>query len=77
MGCLLSISFKKRRDLVVQKLNTAKGINCNTPSGAFYVYPSCDGLIGKKTSSGNTIKDDEALHYYNILKNSTSFKLVL
>ncbi len=42
-------SFKERRDLVVSMLNQAKGIECPTPEGAFYVYPSCAGLIGKKT----------------------------
>ena len=45
--------------MVVKKLNTAKGITCTTPAGAFYVYPSCWGCIGKKTSNGNIINTDE------------------
>lgn len=51
--------FKGRRDLVVSMLNQAKGINCPTPEGAFYVYPSCAGTIGKTAPSGNVIKNDE------------------
>ena len=50
--------FKQRRDMVVQMLNQAKGISCLTPEGAFYVYPSCAGTIGKTTASGKKIKDD-------------------
>jgi aspartate aminotransferase len=52
-------SFKERRDLVVSMLNQAKGIECPTPEGAFYVYPSCAGLIGKKTKSGKELQNDE------------------
>ena len=44
-----SKEFKKRRDFVVGSLNKIKGINCLTPSGAFYVFPSCKKLLGKKT----------------------------
>jgi len=51
--------FKGRRDLVVSMLNQATGINCPTPEGAFYVYPSCAGLIGKKTPGGKVIETDE------------------
>jgi aspartate aminotransferase len=51
--------FKQRRDLVVSMLNQAKGISCPTPEGAFYVYPSCQGAIGKTAPSGNVIKTDE------------------
>ena len=51
--------FKERRDLVVSMLNQAKGISCPTPEGAFYVYPSCKGAIGKTAPSGNVIKTDE------------------
>lgn len=50
--------FKERRDLVVSMLNQARGITCPTPEGAFYVYPSCAGLIGKTTPSGRVISDD-------------------
>jgi aspartate aminotransferase len=51
--------FQSRRDLVVSMLNQATGIECPTPEGAFYVYPSCAGLIGKKTESGKVIETDE------------------
>jgi aspartate aminotransferase len=52
-------SFKERRDLVVSMLNQAKGIECATPEGAFYVYPSCAKLIGKETPGGKVLKTDE------------------
>lgn len=51
--------FQGRRDLVVSMLNQARGINCPTPEGAFYVYPSCADLIGKKTPAGKVIETDE------------------
>ena len=51
--------FKQRRDLVVSMLNQAKGLSCPTPEGAFYVYPSCLGCIGKTAPSGNVIRNDE------------------
>lgn len=50
--------FKERRDLVVSMLNQAKGLKCPTPEGAFYVYPSCAGVIGKKTPAGKVIEND-------------------
>ncbi|UHS61909.1 pyridoxal phosphate-dependent aminotransferase [Agrobacterium vaccinii] len=51
--------FEGRRDLVVSMLNQAKGINCPMPEGAFYVYPSCAGLIGKTAPSGKVLETDE------------------
>ncbi len=51
-------SFAERRDLVVAKLNAAPGLTCMKPEGAFYVYPSCAGTIGKKTPAGKTIAND-------------------
>ncbi len=51
--------FQGRRDLVVSMLNQATGIECPTPEGAFYVYPSCAALIGKKTEAGKVIETDE------------------
>lgn len=51
--------FEERRDLVVSMLNQAYGIECPSPEGAFYVYPSCAKLIGKKTPSGKVIETDE------------------
>jgi aspartate aminotransferase len=52
-------TFVKRRDLVVSMLNQAKGIKCPKPEGAFYVYPSVEGCIGKTTPTGKVIKSDE------------------
>ncbi len=52
--------FEQRRDLVVEMLNQAPGINCSKPEGAFYVYPSIHGCIGKTSKGGVLIKDDEA-----------------
>ena len=52
-------AFKRRRDLVVELLNKADGIDCITPEGAFYVYPSCAGTIGKSTPDGKVIESDE------------------
>jgi aspartate aminotransferase len=51
--------FRERRDLVVGMLNQATGLDCPTPNGAFYVYPSCAGLIGKTTPDGATIATSE------------------
>lgn len=52
-------AFEKRRDLVVSMLNQASGITCAVPEGAFYVYPSAEGLIGKKTPTRVVIDNDE------------------
>jgi aspartate aminotransferase len=51
--------FKERRDLVVSMLNQATGIDCPTPEGAFYVYPSCAGCMNKTTPAGKTLHTDE------------------
>ena len=51
--------FQDRRDLVVSMLNQAKGLHCPTPEGAFYVYPSCEGTIGKTAPDGTVIETDE------------------
>ena len=51
--------FKERRDLVVSMLNQATGIKCPRPEGAFYVYPSCAGTIGKTTQNGKVLATDE------------------
>jgi aspartate aminotransferase len=51
-------AFQKRRDLVVRMLNDAPGIDCPLPEGAFYVYPSVAGVIGKTTPGGKTIETD-------------------
>lgn len=52
-------AFKERRDLVISMLNQARGVSCPTPAGAFYVYPSCEGVIGKIAPSGQRITSDE------------------
>ena len=51
--------FKKRRDFVVKALNDMNGISCTVPQGAFYVFPSCKDLFGKKTNEGKIIENDE------------------
>jgi aspartate aminotransferase len=50
--------FRQRRDLVVDMLNKAKGLHCPRPEGAFYVYPSCAGAIGRTTPRGKRITND-------------------
>ncbi|MBY0563650.1 MAG: pyridoxal phosphate-dependent aminotransferase [Hyphomonadaceae bacterium] len=52
--------FQERRDLVVSMLNQARGLQCPTPEGAFYVYPSCAALMGRRTPTGKLIDSDEA-----------------
>ena len=56
--------FKERRDLVVAMLNRAEGLVCATPEGAFYVYPSCAGCIGRATPDGTVIASDEEFVTY-------------
>jgi aspartate aminotransferase len=53
------LSFQERRDLVVSMLNQATGLSCPKPEGAFYVYPSCAGTIGKSTPAGKRVGNDE------------------
>jgi len=55
-----NIAFARRRDLVVSMLNDTPGIDCPTPEGAFYVYPSVAGCLGKTSAGGTPITDDEA-----------------
>ena len=50
--------FVQRRDLVVNLINEVAGLTCSTPEGAFYVYPSCEGVIGKVTPRGKVIEND-------------------
>jgi len=50
--------FKERRDFVVKYLNNIKGLSCLNPNGAFYVFPNCKDLLGKKDDSGNKLKTD-------------------
>ena len=57
-------AFVRRRDLVVNLLNNIDGLRCLTPEGAFYVYPSCEGVIGKETPEGKKISNDEDFMTY-------------
>lgn len=50
--------YKQRRDLACKRLNAIPGLSCIVPDGAFYLYPSCAGVIGKKTSEGKIIEND-------------------
>ena len=56
--------YRQRRDLVVSKLNAAHGLTCHKPEGAFYVYPSCHGVIGKTTPGGRVINSSEEFARY-------------
>ena len=52
-------AFERRRDMVVSLLNEAPGIHCNMPEGAFYVFPSVQGCLGKSTPAGKRLETDE------------------
>ncbi|MGD9537468.1 MAG: pyridoxal phosphate-dependent aminotransferase [Alphaproteobacteria bacterium] len=56
--------FQERRDLVVAMLNQARGLHCHRPEGAFYVYPSCAGVIGKATPKGQALETSEDFAAY-------------
>ncbi len=56
--------FQERRDLVVRELNRAPGLHCARPQGAFYVYPSCAGVIGKRTPQGAVLESSEDFARY-------------
>ncbi len=62
-------SFQERRDFVVKALNDIDGIECLNPDGAFYVFPSCKGLMGKKDTNGKEIKSDRDF-VQSLLENS-------
>ena len=49
--------FLKRRNLIIELIKKAEGLDCNYPEGAFYIFPSCKEVIGKKTLKGNTINN--------------------
>ena len=57
---VMKVSYKRRRDMVVEMLNAAPGIYCHKPEGAFYVFPSMQGCLGKTTAGGKAIDSDEA-----------------
>ena len=52
-------AYQRRRDLVVEMLNAAPGLRCHKPEGAFYVFPSMQGCVGKTTAGGKRIETDE------------------
>ena len=58
------IAFQERRNMVVDMLNSINGISCNKPNGAFYVFPSCEALIGKTLPNGNKIENDNDFASY-------------
>jgi aspartate aminotransferase len=64
--------FQDRRDLVVGMLNQAQGITCHRPEGAFYVFPSCAGTIGRKTPDGKTIATDQDFASYLLMEAGVS-----
>ena len=57
-------AFRQRRDFISQALNAIPGLSCTVPQGAFYVFPSCADLIGRKTEQGAPIENDQALCLY-------------
>ncbi|SIT83800.1 pyridoxal phosphate-dependent aminotransferase [Pontibaca methylaminivorans] len=66
--------FRRRRNMVVERLNAIDGIDCPVPDGAFYVYPSIKGLIGRSTADGTVIADDET--FVTALLNEAGVALV-
>ena len=56
--------FQERRDMVVGELNARPGLNCHLPEGTFYAFPSCAGIIGKKTPKGKALNTDEKFVLY-------------
>lgn len=59
-------AYQRRRDMALEKLNAIKGIRCRPPEGAFYLFPSCEGLIGKETRDGRVLRSDDDLCQYLI-----------
>ena len=57
-------AFVRRRNLVVNLINSIDGLSCLTPQGAFYVYPSCEGVLGKETPEMKKISNDEDFMTY-------------
>ena len=69
-----NIEFRRRRDYVVKALTDIPGLDCRTPQGAFYVFPKCEGIIGKRRPDGGVITDDAAFCAY--LLSSANLALV-
>lgn len=64
--------FKRRRDIAVKMLNECDGLHCRVPHGAFYAFPSCEGVIGKTTKNGDIIKTDKDFVSYILSKHRVS-----
>jgi len=56
--------FRQRRDMVVERLNQAPGLRCHRPEGAFYVYPSCAGVLGRRSRAGAVLSSSEDFARY-------------
>ncbi len=69
-----NLVYRERRDLVVEMLNRAPGLRCHRPEGAFYVYPSCAGVIGKYTAGGTVLETSE--HFARELLNEEGVAVV-
>jgi aspartate aminotransferase len=69
-----NLVYRERRDLVVEMLNRAPGLRCHRPEGAFYVYPSCAGVIGKHTAGGTVLETSE--HFARELLNEEGVAVV-
>ncbi|KAA0018134.1 pyridoxal phosphate-dependent aminotransferase [Salinicola corii] len=59
-----NVIFAERRGLCFDALNATRGLTCRMPEGAFYLFPNCEGLLGRRTPTGETIDDDKALARY-------------
>ena len=59
-----ALELQQRRDIVVPMLNEAPGLTCSTPGGAFYVFPNCGGVLGKKTPAGKTLESEQDFALY-------------
>jgi len=66
-----ALEFQQRRDVVVPMLNAAPGLKCRSPEGAFYTYPSCAGVLGKKTPQGKLLATEEDFVMY-LLENGVA-----
>ena len=64
--------FQARRDLVVSRLNAAPGLRCLSPQGAFYVYPSCAGLLGKRAPDGTVLQTDGDVASYLLMSHDVA-----
>ncbi len=59
-----ALEFQQRRDVVVAMLDAAPGLTCRMPEGAFYVFPNCSGVLGRKTSDGRTVASEQDFALY-------------